>query len=454
VTPNNVRTTFTGDRISQTVVPIIEDVVAAFNLSPTDKVTGSLGTVGNCDGVTLKENNPNALPMLKSYAERTPGPTANQYASGSQPWSAVFISFILSSADPDFPKSALHYNYITSAMKGEKGYELFPLSSGLKIKAEPGDLLCKKRDGGTTAAHCDVIYSATNDKTYLVGGNLSDSIGLVQINLDNGYITDNSKSSYKILIKKTNNKYYSGENLLNVNGCSNTSDGFIGEYQCKAKSSIKGTQKIEGSVINIGSITSVVKTEIDKWGGNCEENSDNKNYESTKGEADTITGGKADYWSLVAICCLEAGNPQARADVAQSIYNRLATPNKPYGKSIKEIIVADQQYEPTFKNKNDWKVIKDKQTAITAVKNSKNWSNEKAKKAIEDTEKALKDITLQNNSINFIKTRTEFLAGKPESNKAEGVVERDPNDNAFFWAYAGKALIGKTPPNPPDFNVT
>lgn len=43
VTPNNVKTTFTGDRIPQAVVPIVEDVVAAFNLSPADKVSGNLG---------------------------------------------------------------------------------------------------------------------------------------------------------------------------------------------------------------------------------------------------------------------------------------------------------------------------------------------------------------------------------------------------------------------------
>jgi hypothetical protein len=48
VTPNNVRTTFTGDRIPQAIVPVVEDVVAAFNLSPSDKVSGSLG--GNNPG--------------------------------------------------------------------------------------------------------------------------------------------------------------------------------------------------------------------------------------------------------------------------------------------------------------------------------------------------------------------------------------------------------------------
>jgi murein DD-endopeptidase MepM/ murein hydrolase activator NlpD len=166
----------------------------------------------------------------------------------------------------------------------------------------------------------------------------------------------------------------------------------------------------------------------------------------------TALGGAADYWALVAICTLEAGPDQARADVAQSIYNRLATPNKPYGKSLKEIIVAKGQYEPTFKNTGDWKAIKDKTTAITAVKNSKGWDATTAKSAIEATQKAISSPANQAAAKTFVGTRTEFLAAKPSSSKAQGVVERSPaaDNNAFYWQYAGKALISSAPPLPPD----
>ncbi len=65
VTPNNVRTTFTGDRIPQAVVPIIEDVVATFNLSPADKVTGSLGTTnGPCKQVGEIPNGQDPSPYI------------------------------------------------------------------------------------------------------------------------------------------------------------------------------------------------------------------------------------------------------------------------------------------------------------------------------------------------------------------------------------------------------
>ena len=174
----------------------------------------------------------------------------------------------------------------------------------------------------------------------------------------------------------------------------------------------------------------------------------------------TELGSAADYWSLVAICSLEAGLAQARADVAQSIYNRLGTPGKPYGKSIKEIIVAEKQYEPTFKNRNDWKAIKDEATAIVAVKKAKGWSDTQAKTALQESAKAIKDKTLQNNSKSFINTRTEFLGYYPKSSNAQQVVHRtspssgggNGGNNYFYWEYAGKALINKPIPTPPDFS--
>ena len=168
-----------------------------------------------------------------------------------------------------------------------------------------------------------------------------------------------------------------------------------------------------------------------------------------------LLGDNADFWSLMSICSLEAGEAQARADVAQSIYNRLATPNKPYGKTIKEIIVAAKQYEPTFNNRSDWFAINDETSAIKAIKNAKGWNDTQAKKALVDTKNALFDKILQSKAKEFVGTRTEFLAEEPTSNSVIGVVQRNPTNinNAFFWAYAGKALKDKTPPpQPVDWN--
>jgi hypothetical protein len=47
VTPNHVKTTFIGDRIPQAQVPLVEDIVSAFNLAPSDGSTGTLLTAGS-----------------------------------------------------------------------------------------------------------------------------------------------------------------------------------------------------------------------------------------------------------------------------------------------------------------------------------------------------------------------------------------------------------------------
>ena len=184
------------------------------------------------------------------------------------------------------------------------------------------------------------------------------------------------------------------------------------------------------------------------------------NYGDSGDGAVTEIGSDADFWSLAAICTLEAGIAQARCDVAQSIYNRLATPGQPYGKSLKEIIVAKNQYEPTFKSVGKWKAIKDKDTAIKAIMASKGWDKTKATNGLNESIKAITDKTLQNNSKSFIGTRTEFLAYYPKSSKAQNVVHRSTpssgggngGNNYFYWQYAGVALIGKAASKAPDFS--
>jgi hypothetical protein len=154
-------------------------------------------------------------------------------------------------------------------------------------------------------------------------------------------------------------------------------------------------------------------------------------------------GTKADFWSLVAISAAEnfINNPQGMADVAQSIYNRLAA--KTYGKSIKSIIVSRGQYEPTFKNLNDWRAIKDEQTAIKAYQNSKRVSLLTATQAINTSKGALTNPLYAQEAKTLVGSRTEFLANFPQSNEAVGIIERSPSskNNVFFWRYDGKNIF-------------
>jgi hypothetical protein len=152
----------------------------------------------------------------------------------------------------------------------------------------------------------------------------------------------------------------------------------------------------------------------------------------------------ADYNSLLAISALEDITPQGRSDVAQSIYNRLQAANK-YGanflqskNTIRDLIIAPKQYQPTFSNLKDWMNIKDRKTAAIAIMNSpkgkdNNWNMPYALKELSNTERALKDPKLQANSQNFVGTRTDFYGTseqkymKPE----KGDVLRNPTANFF-----------------------
>lgn len=156
--------------------------------------------------------------LIEKYVKVTPGISSD----GSDPWSAVFISYLMKKGDADFPNSASHHGYAESALYGVKGYELFALDAGLVIRAEVGDILIYPRrseSNPTTASHGNVIYRVDKGIAHLIGGNLGKeyqgTVKVSEIKLSNDYYIDDTTKTgeYKLLVKKTNNKYYQGINL-------------------------------------------------------------------------------------------------------------------------------------------------------------------------------------------------------------------------------------------------
>jgi hypothetical protein len=167
------------------------------------------------------------------------------------------------------------------------------------------------------------------------------------------------------------------------------------------------------------------------------------------------TGERADFWTLVAISAAEGGYSQGIADVAQSIYNRLGA--RTYGSSIKSIITAPNQYEPTKNNPFQWKVISSKESAIIAYQGWQNSTKAQALTAINLAYNAIQDSTLMQNAATFVGSRTEFLAYQPNVTITPipvGMVKRTSRNltNVFFWKYSGKSKFynnGKPSPAQP-----
>jgi hypothetical protein len=117
-----------------------------------------------------------------------------------------------------------------------------------------------------------------------------------------------------------------------------------------------------------------------------------------------------DFWTLVAICSREDGNPQAWCDIAQSIYNRVGS-GEYVGKNITSIVTATWQYEPTwsfprFSGKmgrvnSEWKKILDINSASVA--------SGKPVDKLKEVAAALKNKTLQQEAKRFIAYRTDFM---------------------------------------------
>ncbi len=160
-----------------------------------------------------------------------------------------------------------------------------------------------------------------------------------------------------------------------------------------------------------------------------------------------VTGGNADFWSLVAIASLESGTPQGRADVAQSIYNRLAS-GIYSGNTIKELIVSGngRQYQPVGRAVREFRSISDKQSAINAVMVANKLSRVQSEKFINDTASAIQNKELQKSAAQFVGGRTDFWAQglNPPSNGIGYVVR---HGHRFGW-FVGPAAIAYGRKNP------
>lgn len=163
----------------------------------------------------------------------------------------------------------------------------------------------------------------------------------------------------------------------------------------------------------------------------------------TLGEGSSFPTDK-DFWTLVAIASKEDSDPQGRADVAQTIYNRVGIAKEGvfnskagYRNTIAGEILRAGQYEPTWRYPNpkegvtpnrEWQEINSAETAARAAKTS--LSN------ILATAQALKNPTLQRNAADFIQGRTEFLGTTQTGTSLVGKVSRNENkSNKFGWRY-------------------
>ena len=151
-----------------------------------------------------------------------------------------------------------------------------------------------------------------------------------------------------------------------------------------------------------------------------------------------------DYWTLITVMACEnfMDNSQGMADTAQSIYNRVNTPGQPYGKTVRDVVLSKNQYEPVTIGKKKgakWDTINSRAQAEEVYRITKGFTADQAKKAIETAVQAQMNTTLGDAAGKWVGSRTEFLASKPTSAKAVGAKERSTKDNAFFWNYAGKS---------------
>jgi hypothetical protein len=168
-----------------------------------------------------------------------------------------------------------------------------------------------------------------------------------------------------------------------------------------------------------------------------------------------------DLYTLGAISALESGSPQGRADVAQSVYNRLQ--DGTYGSSITDVLTRKGQYQPAFVDPNassgpktevspEFRSITDENSAVAAMssyyrKRGIPKSDNSLRQDLRKSISAIQNAELQQNARDFVGSNTEFLSAG--SSAPAGAKWRGSNsDNRFFTAYgSAENRAGQTSPS-------
>lgn len=122
-----------------------------------------------------------------------------------------------------------------------------------------------------------------------------------------------------------------------------------------------------------------------------------------------VTSDSPDFWMLAVGALLENSDPQGAADVAQVIYNRVASPSWP--STIRNVILEGNggQFQPVrdYGTIPAWRSITDKDSAVEFLKN---YGKGRSQAQLEAVAAALLDSAKQNSAKSFIGPRDSFRA--------------------------------------------
>jgi len=157
-----------------------------------------------------------------------------------------------------------------------------------------------------------------------------------------------------------------------------------------------------------------------------------------------------DFWTLVAVAGTEDSDPQAWADVAQSIYNRASSGVYGGGSDIRQLILQPEQYEPTWKHPRkksertpnpEWYNISDIQSAAIATGKSVAY--------LQKVADALQNQQLQDEARRFVGARTDFMGGEEKAKFEKGDVRRGKQgEDNFFGSFVGPGSRDYAATNP------
>jgi hypothetical protein len=153
----------------------------------------------------------------------------------------------------------------------------------------------------------------------------------------------------------------------------------------------------------------------------------------------SVSSESPDFWLLAVAALMENSDPQGAADVAQVIYNRVASPAWPG--DIRSVILEDNggQFQPVrdYGSISDWKSIKDKESALKFIQ-----KHGRRQDQLEQVAAALLDANRQRSAASFVGPRDSFRAEAYErqNNHLANETEQTRHGHTFGFEPGGAQI--------------
>lgn len=147
-----------------------------------------------------------ALTAAQTEFAAPSGGTSVSTTIANTPWSAGFISYVMTQAGVSFPSNAAHTGYAQSLRNNSRGFQILDPA---RTVVQVGDIVIQNREGNRLTfasnpwsgfSHGDIVVNVAGNSASAIGGNVNNTVFRSNLPLTNGLLSTGTAAAPKFFV--------------------------------------------------------------------------------------------------------------------------------------------------------------------------------------------------------------------------------------------------------------